>query len=319
MDVIEAIARALDRLTDVVGRVVMWLAVVLVVLALALGTAVAAAGEPTTVAKIRVPAAAQPCAAAAAGRFVWVSMFRAPYLVRIDPRRNVVTGRARVGSGACGLGAGAGSLWVEDTYSATVSRVSVRTGKRTAAIDVGGTPYDATFAYGSAWATAYGADDLVRIDPATNRVTARIPLDKATGVVGAFGSVWATGTEGVIRVDPKSGAVLARVSLPMAGWTAAGNDAVWVTTPMGLSRIDPTTNAITASVTIPGPLGDPAVVAGKVWAPRIRAGRVAVVDPDSNAVVETVKVGAGPFVVTEIRGEAWIPSWRGRDIWRVRP
>jgi hypothetical protein len=53
--------------------------------------------------------------------------------------------------------------------------------------------------------------------------------------------------------------------------------------------------------------------------PRIRAGRVAVVDPASNAVVETVKVGTGPFVVTEIAGEAWVPSWRGRDVWRVRP
>jgi hypothetical protein len=292
---------------------------VLVAIVLALGAASAAAGGPTTVAKIPVPAAAQPCAAAAAGRFVWVSMFGAPYLLRIDPRRNVVAGRTRVGSGACGLGAGAGSLWVEDTYSSTVSRVSVRSGKRTAAIDVGGTPYDATFAYGSAWATAYGADDLVRIDPASNRVTSRIPLDKATGVVGAFGSVWATGTEGVIRVDPKSGAVVARISLPMAGWTAAGKDAVWVTTPAGLSRIDPATNAVSASVAIPGPVGDPAVVAGKVWVPRIRAGRVAVVDPASNAVVETVKVGTGPFVVTEIAGEAWVPSWRGRDVWRVRP
>jgi hypothetical protein len=286
---------------------------------LALATAAVAVGGPTTVAKIPVPAAAQPCAAAAAGRFVWVSMFGAPYLLRIDPRRNVVAGRARVGNGACGLGVGAGSLWVEDTYSSTVSRVSSRTGKRIAAIDVGGTPYDATFAYGAAWATAYGADDLVRIDPATNRVTARIPLDNATGVVGAFGSIWATGTEGVIRVDPGTGAVVARVSLPMAGWTAAGKDAVWVTTPTGLSRIDPVTNAVTASVAIPGPVGDPAVVAAKVWVPRIRAARVAVVDPASNAVVETVKVGAGPFVVTEIGGEAWVPSWRGRDVWRVRP
>lgn len=292
---------------------------VLVAILLALAMATGADGEPTTVAKIPVPAGAQPCAAAAAGRFVWVSMFGAPYLLRIDPRRNVVAGRARVGNGACGLGAGAGSLWVEDTYSSTVSRVSIRTGKRVAAIDVGGTPYDATFAYGAAWVTAWGADELVRIDPATNRLTAHVPLNKATGVVGAFGSIWATGTEGVIRVDPKTGGVVARISLPMAGWTAAGKDAVWVTTPTGLSRIDPVTNAVSASVAIPGPVGDPAVVAGQVWVPRVRAGRIAVVDPASKTVVETVRVGAGPFVVTEIGGEAWVPSWRGRDVWRVRP
>lgn len=291
----------------------------LLAIVLALGTATAAAGGMAPVVKIPVPAAAQPCAAAAAGRFVWISMFGAPYLLRIDPRRNVVTGRSRVGNGACGLGAGAGSLWVEDTSSGTVSRVSVRSGRRTAAIGVGAAPYDATFAYGAPWATVHGGGQLVRIDPATNRVVARLPLDQATGVVGAFESVWATGSDGVIRVDPATNAVVARISLPMAGWTAAGKDAVWVTTPTGVSRIDPATNTVTASVAIPGPVGDPAVVAGKVWVPRIRAGRVAIVDPAANVVVETVKVGTGPFVVTEIGGEAWVPSWRGRDVWRVRP
>jgi hypothetical protein len=24
-------------------------------------------------------------------------------------------------------------------------------------------------------------------------------------------------------------------------------------------------------------------------------------------------------VVTEIRGEAWVPSWKGNDVWRFRP
>jgi hypothetical protein len=282
-------------------------------------TGASAAGGPTSVARITVPATAQPCAAAAAGRFVWVSAFGAPYVMRIDPRRNVVVGRTRVGSGACGLGVGAGSLWIEDTYSATVSRVSVRSAKRTSAIDVGASPYDATFAYGAAWATVHGGGQLVRIDPATNRIAARVPLDQATGVVGAFGSIWATGADGVLRIDPATNAVVARVPLPLAGWTAAGEGALWVTSSAGLSRIDPATNAVTATIAISGNLGDPAVVGGRVWVPRVRANRIAIVDPASNAVVGTVKAGAGPFVVTEIRGEAWVPSWRGSDVRRFRP
>jgi YVTN family beta-propeller protein len=52
--------------------------------------------------------------------------------------------------------------------------------------------------------------------------------------------------------------------------------------------------------------------------PQIRVNSLAVVDPASNAVVQTVKAGIGPFVVTTIRGEAWVPSWKGRDIWRFR-
>jgi len=31
------------------------------------------------------------------------------------------------------------------------------------------------------------------------------------------------------------------------------------------------------------------------------------------------RVGAGPFVVTAIRGEAWVPSWKGNAVWRLRP
>jgi YVTN family beta-propeller protein len=253
---------------------------------------------------------------------VWVSEYAAPYLLEIDPRTNRVLAKAHIGSGSCGLGYGAGSLWVEDTSSSTVSRVSASTGRRLKAIPVGITPYDTTFAYGSAWTTAYGQGELERIDPARNRVVGRWKLPQATGVVGAFGSAWAAGATGVIRVDAARSRLLATIPISTgAGWTAASSDAVWVTTPSGLTRIDPQTNEVVAQVALPGApyLGDPDVVAGMVWVPQIRRNTVAVVDPASNTVVRTVKTGAGPFVVTAIAGEAWIPSWKGRDVWRFRP
>ena len=74
---------------------------------------------------------------------------------RTAPKSNKVTGRSTVGSGACGLGYGSGSLWVEDTYDSTVSRVSASTGKRIKAIPVGTTPYDATYGFGAVWATMF--------------------------------------------------------------------------------------------------------------------------------------------------------------------
>src|SRR5262245_64336175 len=106
----------------------------LLLVALAVTTAGSATGAaaPTVAARIAVPAGSQPCAAAAGGRSVWVSLFSSPTLLRIDPRTNKVVGRARIGNGACGLGYGAGSLWFEDTYDSTVSRVSVVSGKRVA-------------------------------------------------------------------------------------------------------------------------------------------------------------------------------------------
>jgi YVTN family beta-propeller protein len=253
---------------------------------------------------------------------VWVSEYGQPALLRIDPRTNKVVGKTAIGFGSCGLAYGAGSMWVEDTSSSTVSRVSVATGRRVKAVKVGSTPYDATFAYGSAWTTAYGAGELERIDPAKNAVTARWKLDLPVGVVGAFGSVWAAGAGGVIRVDPVSGKVVATIAVVAgAGWTAASADAVWVTSPNGLVRIDPQTNTVAATIPLAGQpyLGDPDVVGGRVWVPQIRKGSIAVVDPATNTVVQTVKTGPGPFVVTQIAGEAWVPSWKGRDIRRIRP
>jgi YVTN family beta-propeller protein len=68
-----------------------------------------------------------------------------------------------------------------------------------------------------------------------------------------------------------------------------------------------------------GPVGDPDVVGGKVWAPIINENRFAVVDPATNTVVQSVKLGTGPFVVTRIAGQAWVPSWKGADVWRLSP
>ena len=294
----------------------------LCLLAIAGAVATAAAGAveaPAVVAKIKVAAGAAPCATAEAGGSVWVSEYGAPYLLRIDPKTNRVVSKTHIGDGSCGLGAGAGSLWVEDTSSGTLSRVSVATRKRTV-IPVGSQPYDATFAYGAAWVTSYGNGDVERVDPARNRVVKRFPLAYATGVVGAFGSVWAAGSDGVLRIDPATNRVLARVPVAGAGWTAASDDAVWITAPGALVRIDPKTNSVAATIPVRVPaLGDPSVVGGMVWLPEIRQNAVALVDPATNRVSATVKVGAGPFVVTEIAGDAWVPSWKGADIWRLRP
>jgi DNA-binding beta-propeller fold protein YncE len=76
---------------------------------------------------------------------------------------------------------------------------------------------------------------------------------------------------------------------------------------------------VAATVPLAGPLWVPDFVAGKLWVPQIRRNRIAIVDPATNAVAGYVKTGTGPFVVTQIAGEAWVPSWKGKDIWRIRP
>ncbi len=287
----------------------------------ALASIASGAGRaPTVIARIRVAPATSPCAAAGGAGFVWVSEYSAPFLLKINPKTNKVVRKIGIGNGSCGLGYGAGSLWVEDTTSNTVSRVSASTGRRSAAIKVGFQPYDSTFAYGADWVTSYGSGEVDRIDPARNRVVKRFALGSATGVVGAFGSIWATGDQGVLRIDPAANKVLATIPVEGAGWTAASGDGVWITTTSGIVRIDPATNTVAATINLSSPaLGDPGVVGGQVWVPLIRENAIAIVDPATNAVALRIRAGTGPFVVTEIAGEAWVPSWKGTDIWRIKP
>ena len=94
-----------------------------------IAAATSAAAAPAVVAKIPLSVATAPCAAAAGGRFVWVSEYGSPYLVKINPKTNKVVGKTKIGFGSCGLGYGAGSMWIEDTSSSTISRVSVTTGQ----------------------------------------------------------------------------------------------------------------------------------------------------------------------------------------------
>jgi hypothetical protein len=70
-------------------------------------------------------------------------------------------------------------------------------------------------------------------------------------IAAGFGSVWTLGQHQVMRIDPASDRVVANISLPGIGWMlAAGNDGIWVAGGSGgihMVRIDPATNTIDLS------------------------------------------------------------------------
>src|SRR4029450_3280165 len=94
-------------------------------------------------------------------------------------------------------------------------------------------------------------------------------------VAGGFGSVWITVSNGLVRLDPATGSVVARIDLGGRPWgVATGGGAVWIAnqTHGTASRIDPNTNAIVWRVRLdqdPLPTTNPVGVAfggGSVWA-----------------------------------------------------
>jgi streptogramin lyase len=204
--------------------------------------------DPATLGHRSVHVGAVPFDVLAAYGRIWVTAWEAGLLVEVEPRSMKVVRRTQVGPRPAGLRSASGAVWVGFGRSATaVARVDPRT-HRVERVPVG--------ARAPSWFMA-GARDLwiqsddnvlLRLDPATRKVTARLSFGRtlAQGAMAADGTLWVPDKEQnvVHRVDPASATVLdsfeagpgAFFALPAFGsmWVAsyAGDD-VWRFRPAG--------------------------------------------------------------------------------------
>jgi DNA-binding beta-propeller fold protein YncE len=105
-------------------------------------------------------------------------------------------------------------------------------------------------------------------------------------------------------------------------WLAAKGYSVFaaVQGPRAIARVDERRNRRVRLIRGMGvqPV-DAGIVAGDLWVPNLRSNSITRVDIRRNRVKETVRVGAGPFVVPDNPAELWVASFGGNDIWRMRP
>jgi hypothetical protein len=230
---------------------------------------------------------------------VWVGGWggRGGFVTRLDPRSGREVATARVPHGVDDVAAGAGAIWTTGTVCVgrhpddpedvcltepRVSRIDPESGHVATTIAIPLPPETARdTAHASAVAVGEGAvwaavswnattGEVVRIDPRTNSIAARIPTGGFVGEMRlAAGSVWVlshreytdeTKVEGasLLRIDPAANAIVAtpiREELSLLGGTehppvmAAGDDAVWITSPTAphprlALRVDPQTNQV---------------------------------------------------------------------------
>lgn len=210
-----------------------------------------------------------PVAVVSDGQRVWAVSDRS--LVEIDPQTNRVGRRIELPDVLYTALLDGDTIWASAYDDGRVYRVDLKSGKVVAALSPGGVVSLAA-GEGAIWAVLLEANDVLRIDPATNQVAATIPINDST--VGGFvtvahGSVWATTVRGnqVTRIDPRTNRVVAEIPLEQSafGITALGGS-VWVGTvafgPEGVRpetgevvRIDPRTNRIVGRVRVPDPKG----------------------------------------------------------------
>ena len=153
---------------------------------------------------------------------------------------------------------------------------------------------------GAIWATlADPGAGLLRIDPATARVVAAVPVPSVAPAAVSGSGVWVVccggetylGPSQLVRVDPATNRVAARIPLPgLPDAVGAGPSGVWVRAAAGpIWRIDPATNRIAATVTVPHGLGGSqgSVLVGEdaVWVSDPATATVLQVDPVRNRIV----------------------------------
>ena len=256
---------------------------------------------------------------AAAGGSVWVGGLDRGDVVRVDPETGKVLGRVSIGVRVFNLVSAPGAVWAIANFTQTAARIDARSGRVTATVRVGTAPYDVEWGFGSAWVSNSGEGTVSRITG--TRVVKTIKVGVEPNGLSAIGkSLWVTDhTAGkLLRIDPATNRVTGSVALPGADWVTGAAGSLWVSQETNVvARVDPVTLKVLARVPVKrNPLGS-AVVRGQLWVPCIDSGAVVVIDPRTAKVVRSFPAGAGPIVVLPSGGQVWVSHSTGKTVSRL--
>jgi hypothetical protein len=210
--------------------------------------------------------------------------------------------------------------------------------RTTANIDVGPSPQVVAVDAAGVWVSVLDEEEVpdedfsvVKVDPETNQVEARFPVDIPVDHLGAGeGALWATGfhkalqEEILIKIDPQTGRRLGMVTgirTPAPnGRLAIGEGAVWVLSERvgegAIVKIDPETVEIEAEIPLHGPVLDIEIGEGSIWAllahvdgDTVSPADVVRIDPETNEVVARIPLDAHAPWIAVGAGSVWVPGW----------
>ena len=175
------------------------------------------------------------------------------------------------------------------------------------------------------WVTSEPRNQLVFLEARTNKPGIIATVGKpCSGLAAGFGSIWSPscGDHALKRIDPATGKVIASVPVAPAdseGGIATGAGSVWMLTdPKGaLSRIDPQTNKVAALITVPDGSFACTYSDGAVWISCTRHNLLVRVDPQTNQVTAKLAIGPQPRFITSGSGAVWTLNQGNGSISRV--
>jgi streptogramin lyase len=134
------------------------------------------------------------------------------------------------------IATGGGSVWITDAGpngAAFLLRIDPRSGELLDQINLPDPPDGVAFGEGAVWVRSNGVTPfLFRVDPESDRVTARLPFGEIDSVAAGDGDGWVADLTDnlVVKVDPSSmtnaGLVIGTFHAPE--WIAVDPDGVWV-------------------------------------------------------------------------------------------
>jgi YVTN family beta-propeller protein len=147
-------------------------------------------------------------------------------------------------------------------------------------------------------------------------VGARIALTDVVDLAVRRNEPWAVRAGGEIaRIDPEGGIVtqaitLSSVTTPVG--LAVGQNSVWVASSPGATgtasvyRVDPDTNEVVATIRVGGNPSGIAVGESAVWVADAQRHGIIKIDPLTNMVVARTAIGNRPSAIAAAAGAIWV-------------
>ncbi len=174
------------------------------------------------------------CGIAASSDSIWlVTDVAAGSLARIDPATGTIRQRVSLPAGSCNPHFSAGIVWVTSAKGAELTAIAADTGAIVAIVPTGPHPRFLTDGADSIWTLNQGDGSVTRVDIATRRAIASIPL-KTPGPGGDIGF----GADVIWTTMPKTplSATAVQTNTVLRQWHGPGGDslavahgAIWLT------------------------------------------------------------------------------------------
>ena len=238
----------------------------------------------------------------------------------IEPEKGAITASVATARQPIAVASDGRDLWVTSYRDSVVHRLDGKALRARARLKLADPPGGIAATAGALWVRT--EKDVLRIDAARGRVTARIPLGASPGlaVAAGGGAVWAVANSRLYRIDPARNAVARAYDLApqrlLGVRYAAG--AVWVNGPRrpAIVRVDPASGA-RRQYRLPRRAGSWDVGFGSLWVGTPERAAVTRIDAWTGRVVSTIAVGPDPRGVAVGAGAVWVAADDG--LWRIDP